>query len=196
MRKSQSKLKSFYNENKTPILVVLGLFLLWKLRGLFSAVGNISDTIATTVSGATAGITSSAQDAKDKVSVKTVAPNATAAQLETWRNDSRSIAAALGHLPGVFANSVISDDISAMSVCKRYSRLLYTVVGGKPVQLKDSKNHNRPMVRAKSLQLPVLYPFYKELTAGRSLLTDLNGEFSKGTLSRYQSFWQTFVRPL
>lgn len=193
MRKAKSKLSGFYNENKTPILVVLGLFLLYKLRGLFGIVGNVSDAIGNTVAGATAGVISAGKDAADKVAVKTVAPDATPAQLNAWRTSAKNIAAALGKLPGVWTNSLSADQDSAMTECKKYSRVMYHTVNGKAVAYVDAK-HNK-ILRRPSYQLPVLYTFYSEVTGGRNLLGDLDTAFNNGTLSKYQTFYKDFIRP-
>lgn len=192
MRSVKKKAKSFYTENKTTILVIVGVFLLYKLRGLFGIVGTVVDTASGAVAGATADLRQSAQDATDKAAIKTINPSATPADLVKFRSDASAIAAALGHLPGSYSNMVIADSASAMSICKKYSRVLTTNVGGKAVPVMDK---GKAMVRKASLQLPVLYPFYKDITGGRNLLTDLNSTFNNGTLSTYQTFWQTYIRP-
>ncbi len=186
-------LKKLYRTHKLWFWLVPGLYFAWKLRGLFSAAGSIGDAVAGAAAGATAGVRSSAKDATDRERIKTVLPGATPAQLETFRQDARTIAAALGKLPGNYSNAFIPERTVAMNVCKRYSRLLYRTVAGVPTVARDSRR--RPIARKKGLQLTVLVPFYDEVTDGRSLITDLDTEFRKGYNNPFTSFWDTIVKP-
>lgn len=181
VRKSTSKLTSFYNENKTPILLVLGLALLWKLRGLFSAIGGIGDTLGTVIGGATENIKVNAQAASDKAKLSSSVPKTpkpyqfTAADTIRYRKVAADCAAALGTLPGKFSNSVITDDASLFAAIKPYGKQSLGT-GGKAAVTPAGAPVLRPLTGRYDY---VIAPFYNELT-GRSLQVDLDNAFPVG----------------
>jgi hypothetical protein len=184
--------KKFYEKYKAWLLGGLALWILWMFRGL---VGTAADTAASIAGAATAGVKSSAVDSTDKVAIQSVNSKASSADLETFRSDARALASSLGYLPGQWTNYFIPDLAAAFGVAKRYSRVLYRVVGGKPTALLDNSKPARPALRKKELMLPVLYYFYKDATNGRSLLADLEGAASKGFNNPYSDFWNKFIKP-
>jgi hypothetical protein len=179
MRKSTSKLKSFYNENKTPVLIVLGLFLLWKLRGLFSAIGGVGDTLGTVIGGATAKIQVTAQAAADKAKLDGTVPKIaakpyqfTAADTSRYRAAAEQCATALGTMPGQLSNVLFTDDSSLYAAVKPYGKQSLGA-GGKVLVTKTGAPVLRPLTGRYDY---VIAPFYKELT-GRSLQVDLDAAF-------------------
>lgn len=205
VRKSTSKLKSFYNENKTPVLIVLGLFLVWKLRGLFSAIGGVGDTLGTVIGGATSKIQVSAQAAADKSKLESSLPapaaggktyKFTAADTARYRAAAAQCATALGTMPGQIRNYLFTDDAALYAAIKPYG---YARLGTGGKALVDAKGAIIP--RAVSGRYDyVLAPFYQELT-GNSLQVDLDAAFpvspgfaSSADFKARCSFYRKYLR--
>lgn len=202
MRKAKGKLSGFYHENKLPILVVLGLFLLYKLRGLFSAVGSVGDALGSVVGAATAKIQVNAQSSADKVKLDNAIPASkkpyqfTAADTQRYRTAAQQCASALGTSPGQLSNVLFTDDAALYSAVKPYGRASLGT-GGRA--LVDAKGNviARPLTGRYDY---VIAPFYNELTS-RSLQVDLDAAFpiSPGIASSADfkarcSFYRKFIR--
>lgn len=180
MRKSKSFLTTFYNENKLPVLIVLGVFLAWKLRGLFSAVGGVGDALGNVIGAATSKVAVTAQATSDKVKLDNAVPKTaggkpyqfTAADTQRYRTAAEQCATALGTLPGQFSNYLVTDDASLFSAIKPYGRARLGS-GGRAVVDAAGTVQPRPLTGRYDY---VIAPFYKELT-GRSLQADLDGAF-------------------
>jgi hypothetical protein len=167
-----SVIKSAYVKYKSELVVVLGLYLLWKFRGLLNLFGTVTDAAGASVSGAVASMAERGKRSAQRAKLRTTNSAASDADLGVFDRDAAALASFLGKLPGSYSNWLYPDRAGALGIAKRYSRLfvrdgkvVYDVVGGKRV----------PLTRKDSLRLPVLEPFYNAVTAGRSLAADLDG---------------------
>lgn len=198
MRKTAS---NFYKENKTFILVALGAFLLWKLRGLFSFVGAAGDTVAAKVAAVLADAKNSAQASTDQKTVTNGLPanttyKATAADTTRYRAVAEACAVALGTMPGQLRNVLITDDASLFSAIKFYGKAR---LGNGGLAVVDAKGvlQLRPLTGRYD---HVIAPFYRELTGG-NLQVDLDSAFpsSPGFAASWDfkarcSFYRKYVR--
>jgi hypothetical protein len=178
MRKSNNALKGFYTENKTAIIVVVVLFLAYKVWGIFSGMfGSVGETISAQIASALAKAKTDAQSSTDKNTVAVGLPasvtyKASSADTVRYRAAAQQTAQSLGTMPGQISNVLFTDDAGAYSAIKPYGKALWGAGG---LALVDAKGvlRTRPLSARYDF---VIAPFYKEIT-GRSLQTDLDAAF-------------------
>ncbi|KAA9339867.1 hypothetical protein F0P96_04420 [Hymenobacter busanensis] len=191
----------FYRTNKVLVWLGGGLLLLWKFGGLLSTVtSGVTNVLAigtakaqasaaqaqAQAQAATVKANQTAQTQIDQATISAVNANATAADIATFREDAEALASAFGTKKG-FWNTLLGmtgeDEAAALAVLKKYTRVMMR----NGVALRDSAG--KVVQRKVSLRLPVLYPFYSEITGGNSLSADVR----KYMGNEHTSFLNTYL---
>lgn len=180
-------LKDTWEEYKGWFFLLVSVYVLFELRGVFSALGGAATAAA---DAATGGLTKSATSSADKSKAKAASGGKvdyTAEQVATFRADAASLVEYFGR--GSFSlESVFKDTASAFSLLKqRYSRLNlwdnqpwhYVLTAGKKsaqLQLAETKDSVKNTTNWR-----VLAPFYLELSGGHPLEADIRFYLNSST---------------
>jgi len=181
----KERVKSLFGRYEFEIVICVILWLAWKCRGLFSAVGSVTDGVGSALAGLTAGMQQEGKKAQQRAAIKDIFPGATDSDLQKFEDDANALADSCGGKSVMYANTLNTNWHVAYAVAKRYSRLLYRV---------DTKGVVSSFgTRRLSLRLPVLYSFYKDATSGRSLQADLDTVMQFAPAAE-QAFYRKYIK--
>jgi hypothetical protein len=180
--------KSTLNEYKGWLILGIAAYFLWKFNGLFTGLG---DSAKAQLDAATAESNARAEEQKtiaaqkqaaavDKAKVSAVAPGATTDQVAQYRADAETIAANLGTTKGVWTWNWVwgHEDLAFNTLKTKYSRLLLS--NNLPWELATKKSQKVETAGSakRKTDYHVLVPFYKEVTGGRDLVSDIKSACS------------------
>lgn len=167
------------------VKLALLVFVVLKLWPLLSSIfGSFTKPLV----DITTQVKAEAEEANDKTLVKKVNPNATDADIAVFKEDARTIALALGYLPGSWSNFIFADAQTAFTTAKKYSRYLMNGADAR----KDSAG--KWLIRKPELRLAVLQPLYSDITGGRTLIPDLTSCFAGQISSTYIDLFNKFIK--
>lgn len=160
MRNKKKGAMKIWEENKTLILMVLGVYVFFKYFG----------------KGAAAVGTGASNIMADIVNKVTVPGNSKLDSNEIYqrRTDAESIARALGtHKDAGLFERMQEDEFAAIQVLKRYKKI-YT------------SGNLKGQIKPEHLRVESLYPYYQEFTEGKSLKNDVTRLIGQG--AKYGDF--------